>query len=550
MLTNDIKNKVQNMWDRLWAGGLSNPITAIEQISYLLFMKRLENFNPKVKKEYKWSVYHEYEGEQLTTHVKDKVFQYIKNDLAEKDEPFAKAMKDSVFLINTPSLLKDAIGYIDAIYLDIEKQEKDNKQYFQDIQGDIYEYLLRHTSEAGKNGQFRTPRHIIQMMAEILDPDTDGKICDLACGSSGFLVGAYQYIITKYSKQKVKDENGLDKGLDGENLSDKQKKDLKESVFYGFDVDQTMVRIGMMNLLMHGITHPNITHLDTLSKKYEDFEENQNLKEISDAVLSGKITTETSEVKDVKIKDIVATDNSSEKYKYILANPPFTGKINSETVSDNLDRIYPLVKNKKTNKLERQKTVQSELLFLERMIYMLEEGGRACVIVPEGLLFNSSSAHVKTRKILMEDCDLQGVISLPSGVFQPYTGVKTSILVFEKKKYRSEISQEIPIWFYDMKSDGYSLDANRKKLKANPLPKAIKNWKGRFKGNQLNRKLQHFLVPFEEIQKNKYELNLNKYKKFEYKGEDYRLPKDILNNLIELEDEILKGLNNLNYEGI
>jgi len=522
MLTTEIKNKVQNLWDRLWAGGLSNPITAIEQISYLLFMKRLENFDIKVKKEYKWSVYSENNGEKLFNHVKDKVFEYIKNDLAKEDEPFAKAMKNSVFLIDTPSLLKDSMGFIDSIYLEIEEQEEKNKQYFQDIQGDIYEYLLRHTSEAGKNGQFRTPRHIIQMMAEILDPDTDGRICDLACGSSGFLVGAYQYIITKYSKKTVKDENGLAKGLDGENLEDEQKTALKENIFYGFDIDQTMVRISMMNLMMHGITHPNIAHLDTLSSRYEIFEREKSLE------------------KNKKEKDNFKL--SAEKYKYILANPPFTGKINSATVSENLDRVYPLTEDKKTKKLKRQKTVQSELLFLERMIYMLEEGGRACVIVPEGLLFNSSSTHQKTRKILMEDCDLQGVISLPSGVFQPYTGVKTSIIVFEKRKYKSETPQEIPVWFYNMKSDGYSLDTNRKKLKANPLPKTIKSWQGRFKGKQTNRKLQHFIVPFKEIENNKYELNLNKYKEFEYEAEEYRLPKDILDNLRELEDEILKGL--------
>ena len=544
MLTTEIKNKVQNLWDRLWAGGLANPITAIEQISYLLFMKRLEVFNPKTKKEFKWSTYHEYEGEKLVTQVKDKVFEYIKHELAEEDEPFAKAMKDSVFLINTSSLLKDAIEFIDSIYTEIEKQENNNNQYFQDIQGDVYEYLLRHTSEAGKNGQFRTPRHIIQTMAEILDPDTDGKICDLACGSAGFLVGAYQYIITKYSKKKTKDENGLEKGFDGANLSNKQKSDLKENIFYGFDVDQTMVRIGMMNMMMHGITHPNITHLDTLSARYEKFEQEENIDIIHNEVIiksNVKNLKQSEADKNSKIND----NSSSEKYKYILANPPFTGKINSETVSDNLDRIYPITENKKSQKKGRQKTVQSELLFLERMIYMLEVGGRACVIVPEGLLFNSSSYHVKTRKILMQDCDLQGVISLPGGVFQPYTGVKTSILIFEKRKLRSDVFQDVHVWFYEMKSDGYTLDTNRKKLKENPLPKAISGWKNRFKGNQNNRKLQHFAIPFKKIEKNKFELNLNSYKEFEYEEQEYRMSESILENLIQLEDEILKGLSKI-----
>lgn len=536
MLTTEIKNKIQLLWDRLWAGGLANPITAIEQISYLLFMKRLEKFTPNLKKNLKWSTYHSFEDEKLVNHIKDVVFEYIKNDLSQKDEPFAKAMKDSVFIINTPSLLKDCIDIIDAIYQEIERQEKDNNQYFHDIQGDVYEYLLKHTSEAGKNGQFRTPRHIIQMMTEILNPDIDGKICDLACGSGGFLIGAYQYLITKYSKKTVKDENGLLKGLDGKKFLDEENigKELilKENTFYGFDVDQTMVRIGMMNLMMHGITKPNIEHVDTLSLDYEKLE--------------AKRLSETFDSKD---KSTVENKNLQGQYKYILANPPFTGKINSETVSKNLDRIYPIKENKKLKKSERQKTVQSELLFLERMIYMLEEGGKACVVVPEGLLFNTSFAHVATRKILMHDCELQGVISLPSGVFQPYTGVKTSILIFEKKKYKSETPQEIDVWFYEMKSDGYTLDTNRKKLKENPIPVTIKKWTNRFKEEQKNRKLQHFTIPFSEIQKSKYELNFNKYKDFEYEAEEYRLPKYILEELFVLEEEIFRGLSELKESG-
>ncbi|WP_459641414.1 class I SAM-dependent DNA methyltransferase, partial [Flavobacterium sp. CGRL2] len=334
MLTIEIKNKIQLLWDRLWSGGLANPITAIEQISYLLFMKKLEKFTPNLKKNLKWSTYHSFEDEKLVNHIKDVVFEYIKNDLAQKEEPFAKAMKDSVFMINTPSLLKDCINLIDLIYQEIEKQEKDNNQYFHDIQGDVYEYLLKHTSEAGKNGQFRTPRHIIQMMTEILDPDIDGKICDLACGSGGFLIGAYQYIVTKYSAKTTKDENGLLKGLDGKKFQEIENTGkeliLKENTFYGFDVDQTMVRIGMMNLMMHGITKPNIEHVDTLSLDYEKLE----AKRLSEAF---------------DPKDKIAVENTKllGQYKYILANPPFTGKINSETVSENLDRIYPIKENKK-----------------------------------------------------------------------------------------------------------------------------------------------------------------------------------------------------------
>lgn len=509
MLTNEIKSKVQSLWDRLWAGGLSNPITAIEQISYLLFMKRLENFHPKTPKNFKWSSYHQFKGEKLASHVKDNVFEYIKTNLSKKGEPFADSMVDASFRINNPSLLEDAIEIIDSIYLEIQKQEKEDSQYFQDIQGDVYEHLLKQTSEAGKNGQFRTPRHVIQMMMELLNPDIDGKICDLACGSGGFLVGAYQFIITKNSKNITSDDNGLPKGIDGSKLTTPQKKLLKEDIFYGFDIDQTMVRIGIMNLMMHGITKPKITHLDTLSSDYESHE----------------------------------GDQPSEKYKYILANPPFTGKINSLTVSENLDRVYPPKKDKEGHR-EKQ-TVQSELLFLERIIYMLEENGKAAVIVPEGLLFNSGGAYREIRKILMTDCNLEGVVSLPEGVFMPYTNVKTSVLIFSKRKLRNDTPQTIDVWFYGMKSDGYSLDANRRRLKNKPLPSVISEWKKRNQKRNNNRELQYFSVPYSEILANGYELNFNLYQDFVYEPQNYRAPQVILDQLSALENEILKGLENI-----
>ena len=509
MITNDIRNKVQNLWSRLWSGGFSNPISAIEQISYLLFMKRLENFHPTTPDELKWSHYHKWKGNKLVAHLKENVFNYIKNDLAKKGDPFADAMEDASFRINDPTLLEDAIGFIDDIYKEIERQESKDNQHFQDIQGDVYEHLLKQTSEAGKNGQFRTPRHIIQMMAEILEPDMDGKICDLASGSGGFLVGAYQYLISKYSSKTENDINGLPKGVEGDKLNKSRTKKLKEQTFYGFDIDQTMVRIGTMNLMMHGITNPNIVHLDTLSERYEDYE--------------GK--------------------KPSEKYKYILANPPFTGKINSLTISENLDRAYPKKKDKEGNRIAQ--TVQSELLFLERIIYMLEEGGKAAVIIPEGLLFNSGGAHKTTRELLMTDCDLEGVISMPEGVFMPYTGVKTSILIFKKRKLRGDLLQKMDVWFYGMKSDGYSLDANRQRLKDDPLPETIKAWRNRKQNNQTNRELKHFAIPVQEIKNNGYELNFNLYQDFVYDPQDYREPKELLEQLNILETEILKGLEGL-----
>lgn len=512
-----IKSKIQSLWDRLWSGGLSNPITAIEQISFLLFMKRLEKFKPNIPEEYEWSFYSEIKGENLVKHVKETVFEYIKTDLAKEGEPFAKAMRDATFRINKPSLLEDAIQHIDEIYQEIETEEANN-QHFQDIQGDVYEHLLKHTSEAGKNGQFRTPRHIIQMMAEILDPDTNGKICDLASGSAGFLVGAYQYIIKKYSKKVEKDENGLEKGVDGKNLSPAQKKKLKESLFYGYDIDQTMVRIGMMNLMMHGIDKPQITHLDTLSNEFEKHE-------------GGKL-------------------KGKGKYKYILANPPFTGKINSVTVSTSLQRIYQLfdedgkIKKDKDGNPKKQ-TIQSELVFLERIVYMLKKGGRAAVIVPEGVLFNSGGAYRDIRKILMYDCILQGVISLPEGVFQPYTNVKTSILIFEKKKSNTTKLQSEDVWFYELQSDGYSLDTQRRLMKENPLPIIIEKWRNRNNKGQYNRKSQFFNIPSNEIESNAYELNINLYKEFVYEAQNFRKPERILEQLEQLESEILRGLEDL-----
>lgn len=533
MLNQDIRNNIQLLWDKLWAGGLSNPITAIEQISYLLFMRRLEEFKPDIEHDLKWSIYKNYSDAKLLSHVKDRVFQYVKNDLADEEEPFSKAMENSVFLVSTPSLIRDCVTYIDAVYNNIEQQEKEQNQSLQDIQGDVYEYLLSNLSQAGKNGQFRTPRHIIQMMAEILDPDIDGKICDLACGSGGFLVGAYQHIITKYSKEKEIDENGFLKGTDRSNLDKEQVIKLNEKTFFGFDIDQTMVRIGMMNLMMHGITKPSIQHLDALSLDYEKLE-----------------ALKLAENFNRKDKKIIESDKLRGQYKYILANPPFTGRINSETVSENLDRIYPLKKDKATGQLNRDSIVQSELLFLERIIYMLERGGKAAVIVPEGLLFNTSATHVETRKLLMHDCDLQGLISLPGGVFYPYTGVKTSILIFEKKAYKSKEAHTVNVWFYDMNSDGYSLDATRKKLKDNPLPEVLEAWITREKKDQQNRKLKYFGIPFNEILDKKYALNINQYKEFEYEAQEYRLPKYILEELFELENEIIKGLNSLNNEKV
>lgn len=536
MLSKEIQNKVQNLWDRLWSAGFSNPISAIEQISYLLFMKRLEVFKPDVDNNYKWTNYRTLKNDkELVLRIKN-VFEFIKTELSKEDEPFAQAMSNASFEIDDPHLLRNAIDFIDSIYEDINDEVKNKNQHLNDIQGDVYEHLLKHTAEAGKNGQFRTPRHIIHMMAALLDPDLDGKILDLASGSGGFLVGAYQYLITKFSKSLGRDDDGLMKGNDGEKLSSSQRKKLAEDTFYGFDIDRTMVRIGVMNLMMHGISKPQIIYLDSLSAGYEQWEANR---------LSIEL--------DLNDKKSIINPTLQGQFKYILANPPFTGKIDSPRVSENLDRIYPPLYEDKAQKIRKKQTVQSELLFLERMIYMLEKGGRAAVIVPEGVLFNSGKSYKAVREILMTDCDLEGVISMPSGVFQPYTAVKTSILLFTKRSWKNGLDkpQNIDVWFYGMDSDGYTLDTNRKRLKESPLPDIIiklEEWKNSDKAALNDRKLKQFTIPFKEIKENGFELNFNLYKDFVYESQDFQPSKKILKMITDLELEINEGLEDLrNY---
>ncbi|MFP8894052.1 N-6 DNA methylase [Chryseobacterium sp. EZn1] len=547
MLSQEIKNKVQLLWDRLWAGGLSNPITAIDNISYLIFMKRLEKFHPKVKDEYKWSSYNNLEGSELKSKV-DNVFRFIQNDLSKEDEPFAIEMKNARFGINTPSLLEEVVRIIDEIFYLVEEEEKQH-QHFQDLLGDVYEYLLRATNEAGKNGQFRTPRHIIQMMCELVAPninDEDIKICDVTSGSSGFLVGAYQYILKENSKKIILDEeNQLEKGLDGKKLIAKKKKQLTENTFYGFDIDATMVRIGMMNMMMHGIEKPHIINLNTLSAEYEDFFRKKFENEITvENLTSRKIKTE---IKTTNSKEIQNAENSfwgREEYTYILANPPFAAKVNSKSISKNLNRIYE-IKEGKTQSL------QTELLFLERIVYMLKKNGRAAVIIPEGVLFNSGKAYKTAREILLKDCDLEAIVSLPSGVFNPYTGVKTSILLFTKKQFGSNNYHTKKVWFYGMESDGYTLDNSRKKIKNDfPLPETVKQYKTRNEKTnpQKDRKQKHFYVPVSEIEQNGFELNYNLYKEFVFDETKYEEPTKLLKQVLKIEEELFNSLKQLEKE--
>lgn len=532
MLSSDLKTKINKLWDKFWSRGISNPITAIEQISYLLFMRRLDENDTNAKKKaeftkikyqtifrvpkkdkkgyvvldknkkpvyeiknnYRWSEFSQLDPESMLKLVSKEAFPFIKT-INAADEPYTRYMKDAVFIINSAALLDEAVKAIDEIYTEIQKQQNAGQQ-FQDTQGDVYEYLINEISSAGKNGQFRTPRHIIQLMCEILDPDWTDKICDPACGTGGFLVGAYQHILTKYSSKEelIEDENGFKrfKKYGGDKISKQAVWDaLQTKVFYGYDVDQTMVRIGLMNLMLHGITIPQIENTDTLSKKYDE-----------------------------KYKD--------GEYSIVIANPPFTGRVDKTGMSDKL-------------KIDG---TQSELLFLIRISKMLRSGGKAAIIIPEGVLFGGSKAQKATREILLKDNQLEAVISLPSGTFKPYTGVKTAILILTKVEENSKKYNTKNVWFYELKNDGYSLDDNRRKLAENPLPIAKEAFDTRTKSKITNRKT-HFFVPIAEIEENDLDLSYNRYKEFEFNEQNYAPPKEILKALLQLENEIVSDMQEL-----
>ena len=454
MLSNELKSKINQLWDKFWSRGIANPITAIEQISYLLFLRRIDDTDSADKarsnssgtkyitiftkakldkkgipikkngrivyesmEDCRWSNFKKLDSDNMLKVVQERAFPFIK-ELNNPTQPYSRYMANAVFSINSSALLEEAVKAIDEIYDEIQIQ-KDKGQQFQDTQGDVYEYLIDEIGRGGKNGQFRTPRHLIQFMCELVDPDWTDKICDPACGTGGFLVGAYQHILTKYSSTKeiIEDENGLKrfKKYGGDKIKKESIwKTLHEKAFYGFDLDQTMVRIGLMNLMLHGIKIPQIESLDSLSKKYD--------KEHGDG-----------------------------EYSIILANPPFTGRIDKEGMSDQL-------------KIDG---IQSELLFLVRISKMLKPKGKAAVIIPEGVLFGGSKNQKQTREILLKDNQLEAIISLPSGAFKPYTGVKTAILIFTKVKENSAKWNTKKVWFYELKNDGYSLVENPVKLTTN-----------------------------------------------------------------------------------
>ena len=490
MLDSTTKNKIDGLWDSFWAGGISNPLTVIEQISYLLFIRRLDDreilrelqanrsgqpFKSIFpKNEYRWRELKHLNAEDLFKTVFEGVFPFIKT-LGNGDSVFTQTMKDAVFLIQKPSLLYEAVQTINQINMDD-----------QDTKGDLYEHLLGKLQISGVNGQFRTPRHIIKMMVELLDPSVEDRICDPACGTAGFLVASAEHVLRKYTTEPIVDQDGTVHDKIGDMLSKDQWEFFKSEMFQGFDFDSSMLRISAMNMMLHGIDEPKIHYADSLSTAYEE----------------------------------------TDKYSVVLANPPFKGNIDEKNINSKLKTV---VNTKKT-----------ELLFLALFLRILDLGGRCACIVPDGVLFGSSKAHKEIRRVLVEENQLEGMISMPSGVFKPYAGVSTGILLFTKGGRTDNV------WFYDMTADGYSLDDKRDPTPdKDDIPDIIQRWKERDPNQDTDRTRKAFFVPKQEIVDNGYDLSINRYKQVVHEEVEYDPPKVILVRLRELENEIQQELDEL-----
>jgi type I restriction enzyme M protein len=470
-----IKSKIDKIWNNFWAGGIANPMDAVQQISVLIFLKTLsENDNKNIlqadftgeeytsifenEKLANWDEFKELDSVSMLDAVRDNALPFIKQYNAGSE--FSKSLQDLAFIITKPSLLSETVEMIEEIF-NILEEDGDG---FMDSLGDMYEYLLSEISASKKNGQFRTPRHIIQMMTELVNPQIGEKVFDPSCGTAGFLVSSYHHMLQPYT------EKG---GKLGANLVDKNLwKQLEEQTFYGNDSDISMIRISMMNMMLHDIGNPHIKQADTLSKSY----------------------------------------NEGEKYQVVLANPPFKGSINKEDQNDN----FAITSTK------------TELLFLDLIIRVLDIGGRCGVIIPDGVLFGNSKAHKTLRKNLLEKNELKAVISMPSGVFKPYAGVSTAVLIFAKGGTTKKV------WFYDMLADGYSLDDKRAKIAENDIPDILENYQNKDKKDYQATK-QHFFIEVEKIVENDYDLSINRYKEIEY--EEIKYPKT---------SEILEEIKNLN----
>lgn len=479
MITGELRNKVDKIWEIFWTGGITNPLSVIEQFTYLLFIKGLDDRQTDLERNaellgievdkifdedhqnIRWKNFKQLGSDNMYDVMAEKVFPFIKNMDTDDNSTFSKYMSDAIFIIPTPQMLEKIVTNIDTL----DMSDKDSK-------GDLYEYMLSKIATAGTNGQFRTPRHIIKMMVALTKPTPKDIIVDPACGTAGFLVAAGEY-------------------LDSNHRSLFNDKELREhyhnDMFHGNDMDRTMLRIGAMNMMLHGVTSPNIEYRDSLSEQ----------------------------------------NSEREKYTLVLANPPFKGSLDYDGVSADLLKIA--------------KTKKTEILFLSLFLRILKIGGRCASIVPDGVLFGSSNAHKAIRREIIENHHLQGIISMPSGVFKPYAGVSTAILVFTK----TGDGGTDKVWFYDMKADGLSLDDKRQPIEDNDIDDIIKRFHNKANETDRLRTEQSFLVPKSEIVENDYDLSINRYKEIVYKEIIYDKPEVIIAKIKELEGEIIKGIDKL-----
>ena len=482
MIKGEVKNKVDKLWEMFWTGGLTNPLDVIEQITYLMFIRDLDQTDNSRQKEsvmlglpytsifeekehLKWSSLRDKPAETMYQTMQGEVFPFIKNLHEDQNSTYSKYMDDAIFKVPTPQLLEKIVTSLDELY-DLIDKLPDKR----DARGDLYEYMLSKLSTAGTNGQFRTPRHIIRMMVELLDLKPNDLICDPACGTSGFLVAAGEYL-----KEHYLNEIFYNKDV---------KAHYDNEMFTGYDMDRTMLRIGAMNMMTHGVQNPHIVYKDSLSDQNTD----------------------------------------AGKYTKILTNPPFKGSLDYDIVATDLTKVA--------------KTKKTELLFLALILRMLKNGGRCASIVPDGVLFGSSTAHKAIRREIVESNRLEAVISMPSGVFKPYAGVSTAVLVFTK----TGAGGTDKVWFYDMQSDGYSLDDKRTPLEQSDIPDIITRFHKLSEEEGRARTEQSFLVPKDEIVGNDYDLSINKYKQSSYKEEEYPHPLEIMTEINELEMNITDGL--------
>lgn len=482
MITGTIKNKIDKIWKDIWASGLTQPITVIEQITYLMFIRSLdqkdidaealENLTGQKQNKIfpetpegqrmRWSKFKDRDAVEIFDIIKNEVFPFIKEMTGDDETAFSKYMKDASLGFTNPGILSKTINSLDELYKDDIKSL--------DMQGDLYEYMLSKLSVAGQNGQFRTPKQIRDMMVQLRKPSPDDMICDPACGTAGFLISAAEYIREHYP-----------------NMTDKQWELFDTDTFSGFETDPTMLRISAMNLMLHSITRPEVKWQDSISKNNE-------------------------------IKD---------RYDLILANPPFTGTVDEENINPALTRMAA--------------TKKTELLFVNEFVRMLKVGGRCACIVPDGVVFGTSKAHKATRKELVENQLLEAVISLPSGIFRPYSDVSTSILIFTK----TNVGGTENVWFYDMQADGFSLDDKREEVEENDIPDIITRFSNLEAEKERSRKEKSFMVSKEDIAKNGYSLRMKEYKEIEYQKIEYPSSEELLNDVDALKDELVASLQEL-----